>query len=287
MEPGARTAVHSAAMRFPSRALLLGAIVLLGCAGNSQSNGQSLDAAASGGGGDGGGGGSSPFGSGGSGGSVSSGSGGALASGGRIGKGGNSATGGNSAAGGNSATGGSAGSDGGVEPPCLVRAALPCQGTSTSTLPGVSTELLPTRCTYTVEEAIAGIDVPYTVVVDSLVPGVLAKPVDIGGCWQPDTTGFETFVDVSGGGQHYCLCDIGLCRDPIALQHDLAAGCHTGTVHWEGVNWSGPSDTNNPKGAPFPPGDYVVKIRQTGWFLPDASVQTFEIDATITVTITP
>jgi hypothetical protein len=266
-------------MRFFSP-VLLGAVISLACAGNSQSNAPSRDSGA----GAGGGGGSAPSGSGGSGGGLSNGTGGVLASGGTVGSGG---TGGTTATGGSHATGGSAGTDGGGNPPCLLPKALPCHGTSTSTLPGVFTALLPTRCTYTVQEAVAGIDVPYTVVVNSRVPGVLAKPIDVGGCWQPDATRFETFVDVTGGGQHYCRCDIGLCHDPIALQADLPAGCPTGTVHWEGVNWSGPSDTNNPKGAPFPPGDYVVKIRQTGWFLPDASSQTFEIDATITVTITP
>jgi hypothetical protein len=182
--------------------------------------------------------------------------------------------------------------DGSVAPdanaePCLVREALPCHGTSTSTLPGVFTELLPIRCSYTVQEATAGVDVPYAVVVNSEVSGVLARPLDVGGCWQPDQTGFETFVDVTGGGQHYCRCDIGLCRDPIALQHDLAPGCRSATIHWEGVNWSGPSDTSNPKGAAFPPGDYVVELRQVGSFSSDASVHTFEIDASMTVTITP
>jgi len=30
-----------------------------------------------------------------------------------------------------------------------------------------------------------------------------------------------------------------------------------------GVNWTGPSDTGNPKGAPFPPGDYTLTVSTT------------------------
>ena len=46
----------------------------------------------------------------------------------------------------------------------------------------------------------------------------------------------------------------------------MAAGAATesGTINWSGRNWSGPSDTNNPEGAPFAPGSYGVNVTFDG-----------------------
>jgi len=43
----------------------------------------------------------------------------------------------------------------------------------------------------------------------------------------------------------------------------LRKGTYARTFTWDGVNWTGPSDTGNPKGAPFPPGDYTLTVSTT------------------------
>jgi hypothetical protein len=184
----------------------------------------------------------------------------------------------------------SAATDSGTFRPCGAPgdgAALPCQGTSTSTLHGVSARLLPTRCSFTVSEALAGVDVPYDVVVDSQNTAIVPAPLDAGGCDTPNASGLIPFVDVAGGGQSYCVCDTGLCAPPSRAPITLAAGCYAGTAHWQGVNWAGPSDTGNPKGAAFPPGSYVVRLRHAGQLPRDAGTRGFEVDATVVVRITP
>ena len=163
---------------------------------------------------------------------------------------------------------------------------LPCRGTSTSTLSGVTARLLPTRCSYTQREALAGIDVDYDVSVEAPIGGVVPTPLDAGGCGQPSASGLIPFSDASGGGQRYCVCDVGLCPPPSKTPVELTPGCYPGRVHWEGVNWDGPSDTNNGKGAAFPPGDYVVSLRHAGYIAADAGLQPFEVDASFVVTIT-
>ena len=43
----------------------------------------------------------------------------------------------------------------------------------------------------------------------------------------------------------------------------MPKGTYPRTFTWDGVNWRGPSDTGNPKGPPFPPGDYTLTIAAT------------------------
>jgi hypothetical protein len=166
-------------------------------------------------------------------------------------------------------------------------AALPCRGTSVSSLPGVSVRLVPTRCSYSVKEALAGVDVPYDLVVDGQVGAVVPRPLDDGQCGGPGASGLIPWVGVAGGGQSYCICDTGLCAPPAPAPIRLAPGCYQGAAHWQGVNWRGPSDTGNAPGAAFPPGNYVVTLRHAGQVVHDGGTQGFGVDATMVVTITP
>lgn len=171
-------------------------------------------------------------------------------------------------------------------PACAGARVLACHGTSTSNLQGVYTELDPARCTFTVQEATAGLDVPFTVVAERSIADV--EPMVIGpSCSTPDASGFQTLVSVTGNDQRYCpACDDHSCPDPFMSRLSLEVGCHQGSVHWEALNWSGPGAVGalNPKGAPFPPGDYVLSIHQMGGVGPERA---FEMTASMTVTLTP
>ena len=63
----------------------------------------------------------------------------------------------------------------------------------------------------------------------------------------------------------------------------LVAGTYPDSLPWDGVNWFGPSDFNNPKGPPFPPGTYAVKIRAIG----QREGQPFEVLGELPITLTP
>jgi hypothetical protein len=84
--------------------------------------------------------------------------------------------------------------------------------------------------------------------------------------------------DIRGGSQLYCLCDQGLPAPLCPLDDGgvvftqdagqfggcpavtVPAGTYHGVFTWDGRNWMGPSDTDNPEGSPFPPGDYAFEV---------------------------
>lgn len=135
----------------------------------------------------------------------------------------------------------------------------PCPADVSSTLDGVRIEMPDQPCTFTLAEAAAGIDFLYDVVVDSQVDGVTYTR----GCFEPGPSGLVTSEVVAGGGQRYCVCDVGLCMSTMEMR-DLPAGAHRSTFHWEGRNWEGPSDTGMPMGPAFPVGDYTLEITSSG-----------------------
>jgi len=141
--------------------------------------------------------------------------------------------------------------------------AVDCTGTVTSDLPGVHIDFAPQRCTFTLAEAAAGIDVTYAVVVDAALMSVTVRPQDAGGCGAPGPSGLITLERLGGGGQSYCVCDTGLCPGGDRVV-GLPAGSYAATFHWTGHNWGGPSDTGMPLGAPFPAGDYTLGVSAVG-----------------------
>ena len=156
-----------------------------------------------------------------------------------------------------------------------------CEASAASTLPGVTIVLSSAACTFTLAEAAAGIAIPYSVVVTQPVAGVLPRPQDSGQCGQPGPSGLIVFERLTGGDEGYCICDTGLCMGPSDEPVDLDAGVYPGSFAWDGHNWAGPSDTGNPKGAPFPPGDYVLTVSAKGELA--AGDEPFEVVGTMTL----
>ena len=160
----------------------------------------------------------------------------------------------------------------------------PCSGTSLTdpVLDGVS---LAVRgpCVFTLAQARAGISVPYDIVIAHTVTGVVATPQDAGGCDRAGASGLIPFAELTGGGQRYCLCDTGLCMAPSMTPVTLAAGTTSAQFTWDGVNWTGPSDTGNPKGPAFPASSYTLRISATGRVNGNA----FTVAATYPITLVP
>jgi hypothetical protein len=140
--------------------------------------------------------------------------------------------------------------------------------TGTSSLPGVSFDLAGNPPVITLAQAARGVTFVYRTRIEQAVRGVISRPLDAGQCDQPDASGLAILEMIFANGQSYCLCDTGLCPagDP---EIDLVPGVHEGRFGWDGRNWFGPSDFNNPKGEPFPPGTYTLRVTARGTHRPD------------------
>ncbi len=165
--------------------------------------------------------------------------------------------------------------------------APPCATTSQSDLPGVHIEIDPSRCVFSLAQAHAGIAIGYDVIVDANVPGVVPRSQDAGNCGAADGSGLIPFESVAGAGQHYCVCDTGLCPPPTGAPVTLPAGRYHHTFMWDGTNWSGPSDTGNPEGPPFPAGTYTLTVSAVGTTPADGSASSFTVAGTLAITLTP
>lgn len=225
--------------------------------------------------------------------SGASGIGGASASGGATGRGGAS---GNGGASGSAAVGGSAGNDSGSAGAVDGGGAAGSDagtdggtfiGSCSSTLPHVCIRFPAQRTSFTLAEAAAGLTFRYEVVIDEDVAGVVTLPQDAGQCGSPSPGGLYVLEQVMGGGQSYCICDTGLCFPPPETPVTLVAGVYPATFAWDGVNWGGPSDTGNPKGAPFPAGTYNVTVSAVGQREVDAGLVGFVVTGTLGIELTP
>lgn len=162
-----------------------------------------------------------------------------------------------------------------------------CTTGGDSTLPGVSVEFTTADCTYTLAEAAAGIEIGYRFVAAADVPNVFPVPQDAGGCGMPGPSGLIPFAKLDGNGQNYCICDEGLCPGPGGNPVTVPAGSYPGSFTWDGVNWTGPSDFGNPKGAPFPPGDYTLTVSAIGQRDNAGTKEDFSVSGTFVVHLVP
>jgi len=162
-----------------------------------------------------------------------------------------------------------------------------CVSGGTSTLPGVSIRFPSQPCVFSSAEALSGITFQYEVVVEQTVT-IVSGPQDWGECGaNPSPGGLPLLPRISGNSQSYCVCDVGLCFPPTPGPTVMTPGVYPATFEWDGVNWIGPSDFGNPKGAPFPPGSYTLTVRGTGQLGGDAGGGAYEVVGTFAVTITP
>jgi hypothetical protein len=162
-----------------------------------------------------------------------------------------------------------------------------CVATSTSDLAGVHIVIDASHCVFTLAQASAGVTIPYDVVIDADVTGVVAQPQDAGQCGMPDTSGLIPLEVLSATGQSYCRCDIGFCAPTPGTPVTLRAGQYHHAFTWDGTNWNGPSDTGNPHGAPFPVGTYALRVSAVGTHTTGGSTTHFTVAGTLSITLIP
>lgn len=157
-----------------------------------------------------------------------------------------------------------------------------CEGVGESNLPGVCIWFPTPGDTWTLDEVARGIAIPYHVIVEADVAEVVPAPQDAGGCGMPDASGLILLGRIVGGDQQYCVCDTGICPAPADVPVTIPAGDTPFAFEWNGVNWGGPSDTNNPFGPPFPPDNYALLLSATG----TVGGMSFEVSNTFSITLT-
>lgn len=114
--------------------------------------------------------------------------------------------------------------------------------------------------TFTVAEAAKGVKVEYKIVVSEDRAGVVALPFGPSFAEPAGPSGLHPREAISGNKQSYCIADSGLAFPPKGKTATLKKGEYKHAFEWDGRNWSGPSDTNNPKGKAFPAGTYDVTV---------------------------
>jgi hypothetical protein len=169
-----------------------------------------------------------------------------------------------------------------------VDAPVNCASTSQSDLSGAHVTIDSSRCVFTLAEAAAGITIGYDVVIDAAIPGIVSNPQDDGHCGRADASGLIPFASLAGGmAQRYCMCDVGLCPTPSGSPVTLVAGRYAHSFQWDGRNWTGPSDTARPEGAPFPAGTYTLTVSAVGTQPADGASVPFSVMGTLTITLVP
>ncbi|MBA4191306.1 MAG: hypothetical protein C0467_25265 [Planctomycetaceae bacterium] len=133
--------------------------------------------------------------------------------------------------------------------------------------------------TFTLAEAAKGIKIEYKIVVeeDMKVIALLNPP----SYREPaGPSGLHTSEQLSGKDQLYCLRDCGLRGAPEKVVHTLKKATYTHAFEWDGLNWTGPSDSNRPKGKPFPAGTYDLTVTMSGLLVTDKEKVPYKLTGT-------
>ena len=148
----------------------------------------------------------------------------------------------------------------------FTRGEVPAVGGPAGSEPEQNIEVVFSRGGYrfTLAEAAAGVKMQYDIVVKKDLPGIVYLPQDGGGASGPGPSGLGPFEKIHGNGQSYAEYDIGLGPGPRPDAKTIKKGTYATTIDWDGRNWSGPSDTNMPKRAAFPPGQYQLTVTMIG-----------------------
>jgi hypothetical protein len=114
--------------------------------------------------------------------------------------------------------------------------------------------------TFTVAEAAKGVKFVYKIVVSEDRAGVVSLPFGPSFVEPAGASGLHPREAISGNNQRYCIEDSGRAFPPKGKAATLKKGEYKHAFEWDGRNWSGPSDTGNPKGKAFPAGTYDVTV---------------------------
>ncbi len=149
----------------------------------------------------------------------------------------------------------------------------------------VSFEFEQLRYRFTQAEAMGGVALNYDLVVRGDTPPLAVfRDSECSGN-NLGASGILVFEEITGNGQRYAWDDCGLGFFPETEAKPIPQGRYAYTMQWDGRNWAGPSDTNNPKGPPFPPGEYMLTVSTWGVVEESDGARYFRIEGKVPVEI--
>jgi hypothetical protein len=149
----------------------------------------------------------------------------------------------------------------------------------------VSIEFSKPEYVFSASELAKGVRINYSVNVVSDVPEMCPEPQDWGHCAPAGPSGLCPFEEISGHGQSYSLRDCGRCAARPAQAVEIRKGSYPLSFEWDGRNWNGPSCTSDPKGPPFPPGTYSLKVSMAGSRGPEGKRQPYRVEKAVKVIV--
>ncbi|MCX4240711.1 hypothetical protein [Paraliomyxa miuraensis] len=138
---------------------------------------------------------------------------------------------------------------------------IDCQTVLESDLPGVTIEI-DSPCAHSLAQAQDGVETSYTIDVTDALMGVESGQA----CFETPRGGIHVQWRVFSAEQRHCVCDVGLCPAPTPSPTTLVPGETIDGFEWFAYEWDGPSDTGQPFGDPFVPGDYTIEVVATGFW---------------------
>lgn len=151
--------------------------------------------------------------------------------------------------------------------------------------PAVSVRIRSDEYRFTLAEVAAGVRFDYDLVVADDLEGVVPLPQDAGSALGGGPSGLIPFETIMGGGHSYGLFDVGLGK-PDLRPRRIERGTYPHSFAWDGRNWGGPSDTGMPKGEPFPPGTYTLRVRVKGEIETPNGRKPYDVSDTAIVVLT-
>jgi hypothetical protein len=139
---------------------------------------------------------------------------------------------------------------------------------------------LPKEHVFTTAEAAKGIKIPFEIVVLEDRNEVIPLPPGPSYNTPAGPSGLFPFLRIDGMKQLYAPLDFGLGAPPKEKATTIKKGIYKDTFTWDGRNWTGPSDFGNPKGKPFPPGEYKITISVAGKLKTENATRPYAITGT-------
>jgi hypothetical protein len=130
-------------------------------------------------------------------------------------------------------------------------------------------------------EAAKGVTFDYRIIVQKELPGMIPKIQSYDGF--PSPNNLIPFPKLHGNGQLYGAFHDGGGRPLPRKPQTIQKGVYKYTFEWDGKNWTGPSDTNLPKGEPFPPGKYTLTVSMVGEKQTPQGLKVYRVAEDVTV----
>lgn len=162
----------------------------------------------------------------------------------------------------------------------------PSDGDASEAEPAISVRVPSDEYRFTLAEAAAGVRFDYDLLVAEDLEGIIPFPQDTGGGMGGGPSGLMPFETITGDGQSYGLYDVGLGQ-PDLRPRRIEQGTYPYSFVWDGRNWGGPSDTSMPKGEPFPPGTYTLRVRVRGEIETPKGRKPYDVSDNARIILTP